>query len=368
MSIYAYVGLPGHGKSYGVVENQILPMLKHGRRVVTNIPLKVERIRETIETGEIVELPLDRVIGEPDCIFEYCTPGSVVVIDEAWKIFDTKKQDKWPQAYKTLLAEHRHMVDEGRNSMVIVLVVQDLSMIGNFARQLVEQTYMHVKLSALGSDKSYRVDIYTGSVTGQRPPAQKLVRSTNGRYRPEVYSLYDSHTMAAGKGEGANEKTGDRRALLWKRPIFTILPIAVLLFVVFGVPRLLAAFGGSTGSDAREGASVASPRAPAARVAGTVAPVRERPIATVSGGRVWRFAGTIEFPSSPGRGLVFLTAGDVDVSLPLERFCDRTVEGWFICRYEGQEISSEVTVRRQIPRGAVAASSAVDSVSYGPGT
>jgi len=38
MAIDAYTGMPGHGKSYGVVEHVIIPSLKQGRHVVTNTP------------------------------------------------------------------------------------------------------------------------------------------------------------------------------------------------------------------------------------------------------------------------------------------------------------------------------------------
>lgn len=344
MSILAYVGVPGSGKSYDAVENQILPMLRQGRRVVTNIPLKAERIRETIETGEIVELPLQRVLAEPDSIFEYATPGSVVVIDEAWKLLPTQKQDKIPAAYKTLLAEHRHMVDAARNSIVIVLVVQDLSMIGNFARGLIEQTYLHTKLSALGLDKAYRIDIYTGAVTGQRPPESKKVRSLNGFFREETYRLYDSHTMAQGAGEGAREKSGDSRAVLWKRPIFLVMPVMAIVLVVWGLPHLRGRFGGSQGGKGAPGTSVASPGAPAAS-----RPVSGPPIAVNPTPRgepqAWVFRGSMVFPEAPDKDVVFLSSGDASVTLPARRFCQLTLEGWWVCEYHGQTISSEISIR-----------------------
>ncbi|MFU1923019.1 zonular occludens toxin domain-containing protein, partial [Klebsiella pneumoniae] len=44
MAIDAYVGKPGHGKSYGVVEHVIIPSLKQDRHVVTNIPLEVDML------------------------------------------------------------------------------------------------------------------------------------------------------------------------------------------------------------------------------------------------------------------------------------------------------------------------------------
>ena len=37
MAISAYIGIPGHGKSYEVVKSVILPAYLSGRRIVTNI-------------------------------------------------------------------------------------------------------------------------------------------------------------------------------------------------------------------------------------------------------------------------------------------------------------------------------------------
>jgi len=41
-----YCGRPGSGKSYGVVENVIVPAFKQGRDVVTNLPLVVDELRK----------------------------------------------------------------------------------------------------------------------------------------------------------------------------------------------------------------------------------------------------------------------------------------------------------------------------------
>jgi len=45
MSVVAYTGLPGSGKSYGVVENVIIPCLQEGRPIVTNLPLKLGELQ-----------------------------------------------------------------------------------------------------------------------------------------------------------------------------------------------------------------------------------------------------------------------------------------------------------------------------------
>lgn len=38
-------GIPGSGKSYEAVAFHILPALKNGRKVITNLPLEIEQIR-----------------------------------------------------------------------------------------------------------------------------------------------------------------------------------------------------------------------------------------------------------------------------------------------------------------------------------
>jgi len=40
--IYGIVGRPGGGKSYEAVAFQVIPALKSGRKVITNLPLQIE--------------------------------------------------------------------------------------------------------------------------------------------------------------------------------------------------------------------------------------------------------------------------------------------------------------------------------------
>ncbi|EEQ1743507.1 zonular occludens toxin, partial [Escherichia coli] len=65
MSIFAYVGVPGSGKSYEVVSNVIVPAICEGRRVVTNIyginydeildyAEKKKLLKDGIKPGEII--------------------------------------------------------------------------------------------------------------------------------------------------------------------------------------------------------------------------------------------------------------------------------------------------------------------------
>jgi zona occludens toxin len=270
MSILAYVGLPGSGKSYGVVENQILPALKLGRVVVTNIPLYEDRIREMIPTGELREFPTDLVAQQPELIDDYAPPGCVLIIDELWKLFPAgQKVNHVPEPFKKLLAEHRHMVDAEGRSTQIVFVTQDLAQIGAFARQLVEQTMLHTKLGHLGASGSFRCRIFHGQVTGQNPPKSSEIRMTLGRYDEKVYRLYKSHTMSKAASDGADEKAVDRRANVWKRPGILIAAGLCIVAVAWAVSALGAIFGGE---DERPGASVATTRPAAPTVRGMRVP------------------------------------------------------------------------------------------------
>jgi zona occludens toxin len=190
MPIDAYTGKPGHGKSYGVVQHVIIPSLKQGRHVVTNIPLQVDMLLEDFG-GNVTQLPEDWY-SRPD-LNDLAPPGCVLILDELWR--------RWPSGLKAtnvshedkaLLAEHRHRVDKHGKSMRIVLVTQDLSQVAAFACALIEQTYRVVKKTK----KAYRVDIYSGAAKGDRPPKSQLQRQSFGTFKAEVHRYYSSAKSA----------------------------------------------------------------------------------------------------------------------------------------------------------------------------
>lgn len=230
MAIDAYVGLPGSGKSYSVVKFAILPSLKQGRLVITNIPLT--EVAHDQFPGLIRQLPPDWYKDQK--LFETVPNGSVVVLDELWRRWPKGMQAaKVPFRDKEFLAEHRHLVDEAGNSTRIVLVTQDLDQIAAFATMLVDTTYRSVKLSALGANKKFRVDIYQGAAKGQRPPKSRLLRSVFDSYEKSIHQYYQSATKSL-TGQIGDESRADKRATIWRSPLmlFTLAsPILLGLFV-----------------------------------------------------------------------------------------------------------------------------------------
>jgi len=231
MAVHAYVGKPGHGKTYGVTERVVIPSLKQGRHVVTNIPLNIDDLLADFG-GTIQQLPEDW-FELPD-LAEYVLPGCVLIIDEAWR--------RWPQGQKanqanpwdkTLLAEHRHMVDSKNNSMRIVIVTQDLSQIPSWARTLIETTFRVVKISK----KIYRVDVYSGVVTGDKPPVSNRIRQFPGRFDKTIQSYYQSATHSA-TGTVGDESVADKSAsFLRSYGLWSLIIVAVvgLLIGIFGI-------------------------------------------------------------------------------------------------------------------------------------
>lgn len=228
MPIDAYVGKPGHGKSYGVVQHVIIPSLKQNRHVVTNIPLQVDMLLGDFG-GFITQLPDDWY--SRDDLADLAPPGCVLILDELWR--------RWPAGLKAnnvlhqdkaLLAEHRHRVDKNGKSMRIILVTQDLSQVASFARALIEQTYRVVKKTK----KAYRVDIYSGSVSGDRPPKTQLQRQSFGTYSADVHRYYSSATQSE-TGEVGDESKADRRGNLFASPALWSLFLMVVLCLVGGI-------------------------------------------------------------------------------------------------------------------------------------
>lgn len=338
-------GLPGSGKSYNTVLHQILPALRSGRRVATNIPLNLEAVQAELaklpeeKRGFLVEFDVQELEQEPARIFDCCTPGTVFVIDEVWRLFPAgKRADKVPEPFRKLLAEHRHMKDAKGDTCQIVLVTQDLAQISAFARQLVEQTFIHTKLSSVGLSKSFRVDIYNGSHTGQRPPDNQRLNQVFGTYKADVYKFYKSHTLSEGDGGATNERKIDGRGNIFRRPIWWIGGAFVLVGGWWGISAA------SSGLDKDESKLFGDRKGqpteiqPSGTVSGGVAGIvggmkSAAPVAPVT---AWRVLGWVVMESGTGSALLLAQDGR-QAQVPISQCADISTAGpaEYVCGVEG---------------------------------
>ena len=253
MTIAAYTGLPGHGKSYGVVENVIKPALEQKREVFTNIPMNSDECLKRFGMT-VTQFKTDDIIENPNWWSEVFNPGAVIVIDELWRLWPSGLNAKNVRDQdKAFLAEHRHLVGENGQSTEIIFVTQDLSQIANFARSLVETTFRVTKLSKVGMDKRFRVDVYFGPVTGASPPVSKRDREIHGKFKKDVYALYKSHTKSV-TGEAGNEKRIDKRynALGGFGIKLGVVVVVVALVACYYGFKHLASYYGFTESDSKQ--------------------------------------------------------------------------------------------------------------------
>lgn len=247
MSIKAYVGRMGSGKTYEVVSEVIVGALRRGRRVVSNIAgLDYDAIRELIEAegvpgehiGTLVQVSHDDVLkpefwrtdkDNEQGVEAFIQPGDLVALDEIWRFWEGFASGKMPIRVMNFFRMHRHFTHaETGIACDVALITQDVLDISRKVRAVVEETYYMEKLTAVGSSKRYRVDIFQGTRTSRRP-----LRSLQRSYDPRFFPLYSSHSQKKEGDADAREENIDGRGNILKGALFKII-IPVGLVVMAG--------------------------------------------------------------------------------------------------------------------------------------
>lgn len=212
MAILAYEGLPGAGKSYEAMVTQIIPMLQKGRHVVCYIEgLNFERIAEAsaldIEHVRQYLHPLTREDMQPRTVTvgrkEVEIDGAWIekTIDNAFHVFD-EAQNWWPVKHKAtkeltqFVTEHRH------RGIDVLLMGQSLKDIFTLWRRRVDQKFIFLKLTALGTGKRYRVGIYKGSGNDEFIKLSDKIC----KYDEKYFGTYSSHVSADTNTETYTDK------------------------------------------------------------------------------------------------------------------------------------------------------------------
>ncbi|WP_263062799.1 zonular occludens toxin family protein [Dickeya dadantii] len=244
MSITAYIGINGSGKTYEVVRSVILPAFLNGRRVVTNIAgVTNEKFIEfissdeklvNIQHGEIVpvsdnDVNSDNFLPYKGFLSSFCQPGDLICIDEAWRFWETDKMLK--NGHRSFFAEHRHFSDaETGFTCDVVLISQDLGTLSRFIRARIETTYRMQKHVSLGLTKRYRVDVFMGAKTFKK----SLTSSYQEKYDPKFFPLYSSHDGSNAVEARVDERQNIfRQTKIWVIAAFCIVSICASFFFVW---------------------------------------------------------------------------------------------------------------------------------------
>lgn len=246
MSIKAYVGRMGSGKTYEVVSSVILPALARGRRVVSNIAgLDIDEIRGLLveqgvpldKIGELVQVSHDAVMvpefwrtdkDQTEGVESFIQAGDLVALDEIWRFWEGFANRKMPDRVMNFYRMHRHFTHpETGVTCDVAIITQDVLDIARKVRAVIEETYGMEKLTAIGSTKRYRVDVFQGTRTTRKP-----LRSLQRTYDPRFFPLYSSHSQKQEGDADAVEENIDQRGNILRGALFrVVLPLGLVLML-----------------------------------------------------------------------------------------------------------------------------------------
>ncbi|MGK5017818.1 zonular occludens toxin domain-containing protein [Janthinobacterium sp. HLS12-2] len=233
MPLNVYTGLMRSGKSYEVVSEVIVPAIRQGRNVVTNVDgISEEKIHEYLKKkyledehdkyGKIVHVTNGQVFD--DKFFPYyddeknahtdttVQPGDLVAIDEAWRFWG--KGMKIKKSHQSFVLEHGHFTHpDTKVACDIVLMIQDMGTLHPFLRNVIAFSFRTNKKVALGLSKVYSLNMWEGKALTKANHIGQWTR----KYNPEIFPLYSSFK---GGAEGVMVNADKRQNVFrnWKVP------------------------------------------------------------------------------------------------------------------------------------------------------
>lgn len=224
------LGRPGGGKSYEAVAYHILPSLKDGRKVVTNLPLNVEHFVKVL--GEpvrdlivVIDTKLDDFgnVNRPFSQAEHYQDewrndkgqGVLVVVDEAHLVLPTGRADVKVLEFLSL---HRHY------GIDVLLITQSDRKLHKDVRDMVQLVYRCSKNTALGSDKTYTQKVIDGC-------RGELINTNQRKYKSAYFHFYQSHTASK---SSVDEATASDVRPIWMHWSFigSLVCLVVVIYMV----------------------------------------------------------------------------------------------------------------------------------------
>jgi len=203
MAIHFHEGLPGAGKSYEACVFHILPALKAGRQVVTNIRgINWEKFAQLLdEPVEYVRMLLIYVEpaeqdGESGDIERVKNEFADKTPDNAMIVWD-EIQDYFPSGnYKLPLNQQKFWTEHRHRGLEIVIMGQDRDDVHKIIRSRIEDIIYFLKLQAVGRPNQYKWEQWQKQAKGKFVKIGSGVRSYDSNY----FGLYSSHRRETVKG------------------------------------------------------------------------------------------------------------------------------------------------------------------------
>jgi len=188
MSVDLISGLPGTGKSLTGIKRFILPALKKGRKVYTNIEginlLRVSLYLD-MELHDVEKLLVYTEKFNTNMLINDVSPNSLVVIDEAqvyWNNRDYASEEN--KRLLPFLQKHRHY------GLDIIFLTQNIDQLDIGIRRLCQVHYRLARLTNVGLNKIIKVKVYPDAMGSEqfKPMANLTWTIDKG-----IFPLYKSY-------------------------------------------------------------------------------------------------------------------------------------------------------------------------------
>lgn len=325
MPINVYTGLMRSGKSYEVVSEVIVPAIRGGRRVVTNVDgISEEKIHEYLKKkypkdrhdkyGKVLHVSNGDVFSEK--FFPYfddqkeahtdtiVQPGDLVAIDEAWRFWGDKM--KIHKNHQSFVLEHGHFTHpETMVACDMVLMIQDMGTLNKFIRNVVAFSFRTTKKVSFGLGKMYSLNMWEGKSLTKANHIGQWTRA----YKKEVFPLYSSFK---GGAEGVMVNADKRQNIFYNWKLWAGFVLLIVGAWVGGRNAWKFFHPEEAKADSNMAKVAAGPSNSSAGANGVAQPVRA---STVSYSETWRITGSF---STGGRQWIVLTnpVGAVRIDSP----------------------------------------------------
>lgn len=229
--IHGISGKPGGGKSYEAVVRHIIPVVtKDKRKVVTNLPLNIDRFcdvygdfcRDLIEVvdGQFHNYGGERPFSKKDHFLQYedwqNEKGQKVYffIDECHLAMPTQGTEKELTEFFSM---HRHY------GFDIMLITQNFRKVNRDIKDMVVNHYRAIKKSMMGQDDKYILKVHDGAVSSRASE----VASHERAYEKKFFPFYQSHTKSDSSVDEASSNDIEKWYKHWSIK-------ASVLFFLFG--------------------------------------------------------------------------------------------------------------------------------------
>jgi len=229
VAVQILTGVPGTGKTLYGIQKYIIPELKRGNKVYSNIDgLYLPRISILFDI-DIVNLERCFVsLKKPERFWEELDKNAMCVLDESQNIFNNRDwQNENNKDCIAYLMKHRHYGHQ------VILICPTVEALDAGIRRVCEFTYKHKSFSMLGQKKTVKCAVFTQANLGVEP-----LKTFTWHHDTRIYDCYKSYF-----DEGTTE-VKPKIALFRNFKLYLMMGVFAvsLVFVVRNAPALLARF------------------------------------------------------------------------------------------------------------------------------